>query len=492
MEGGNEMEQLSKVKWPQYVERPVKVLQFGEGNFLRAFVDWQIDELNNKTDFNGQVVVVQPRGQGKMARVNKQDGLFTLLLQGLKDGKAVEERQVVNAISHGIELVEDYDSYLQLAHEPSLRFVVSNTTEAGIVFDETDRLLDCPAKSFPAKLTAFLYERFLAFNSAANKGLVILPCELIEKNGEQLKMHVLNYAKHWQLSSDFSEWIETANTFCNTLVDRIVPGQPANATEVTQQLGYKDELLVAAEHYYFWAIEGPASLKEELPFTEAGLQTIFVDDLAPYRTRKVRILNGAHTAMTPVGYLYGLQTVSETIEHDVVGAFIKEMIFDEIVPVIEGNRAEIEAFADDVLARFKNPYIEHYLMSIAMNSISKFKTRNVPTLLTYYERNGTVPNKLAFSLAALFIFYRGQYEQETIALADDAAILACFNKEWACYTRTRESAQTLVTNLLRDELLWGVDLTQLEGLVSQVSDRLYDIERNGIKQALQAVVTMNK
>ena len=486
------MEQLSRVVWPHYVERPEKVLQFGEGNFLRAFVDWQIDELNKKTNFNGQVVVVQPRGKGKMERINKQDGLFTLLLQGVKDGQAVEERQVVNAISRGIDLFNDYASYLKLAHSPSLRFVISNTTEAGIVFDATDCLTHTPQKSFPAKLTAFLYERFTAFNGATDKGLVILPCELIEQNGERLKMYVLQYAKQWELTDAFTAWIELANTFCNTLVDRIVPGRPSEAEKVEHQLGYKDELLVAAEHYYFWAIQGPASLKKELPFEEIGLHTIFVEDLAPYRTRKVRILNGAHTAMTPIAYLYGLQTVSETIENPVIGEFIKDMIFEEIVPVVQGNRAEIEAFAEDVLERFKNPYIAHYLMSIAMNSISKFKTRNVPTLLEYYELNGLLPVRLTFSLAALLIFYRGQYGEEKIELADDEEIISRFTKQWERYDSTYESARMLVTNLLSDATLWGVDLTKIEVLVDVVSKMLYEIDRNGMQYALQATITLNK
>ena len=486
------MERLSKQTWSNYVDRPEKVLQFGEGNFLRAFVDWQIDELNNKTDFNGQVVVVQPRGQGKMARINNQDGLFTLLLQGLKDGKAVEERTVINSISRGIDLFEDFEGYLSFAHTPSLRFVISNTTEAGIVFDETDRLTDQPPKSFPAKLTAFLYERYVAFNGAEDKGLIVLPCELIEQNGTLLKNYVLMYAALWGLPEAFSIWIDSENHFYNTLVDRIVPGIPKEAEQIQQQLGYEDELLVSAEHYYFWAIEGPEQLKKELPVEEIGLNTIFVDDLTPYRTRKVRILNGAHTVMAPISYLYGIQTVKEAINHPVIGDFVYKTIFNEIVPLIGGEKNEIETFAQDVINRFKNPYIDHFLISITMNSISKFKTRVVPTLIEFYELTGKVPKNIVFSLAALIVFYKGKRGDEIIKLADDAHVIESFAAQWKLYDGSLISAQKLVETILSDENLWGINLTQLEGLLTIVSDALYEIEQSGMQQALHHLSHVSK
>ena len=486
------MERLSKQTWSNYVERPEKVLQFGEGNFLRAFVGWQIDELNKKTDFNGQVVVVQPRGQGKMARINNQDGLFTLLLQGLKDGQPVEERTVINSISRGIELFEDFNSYLDLAHTPSLRFVISNTTEAGIVFDENDQLMDQPPKSFPAKLTVFLYERYVAFNGAQDKGLILLPCELIEKNGELLKSYVLNYASLWQLPEQFSNWIESANYFCNTLVDRIVPGVPKEFEQIQQELGYEDELIVAAEHYYFWAIQGPDIVKEELPVAEIGLNTIFVDDLAPYRTRKVRILNGAHTVMAPLAYLYGIRTVKEAMNHPVVGDFINQTIFNEIVPLIDGDKNEIEIFAQDVIERFRNPYIEHFLISITMNSVSKFKTRVVPTLIEFYQSTGKFPINIAFSLAALIVFYKGKQGNETINLADDPHVLDHFAAQWNLFDGSIGSSQKLVETILSNENLWGMKLSEVEGLITFVSESLYQIEQNGMQQALHNVFQVTK
>lgn len=292
------MQRLNKTLCKGYIQYPEKVLQFGEGNFLRAFFDWQVDQLNQLTDFNGSVVAVQPRGSGKINILNEQDGLFTLFLQGIKDGKPVNEHTIVRSISRGIDLFSDYASFKQLAKTEELRFIISNTTEAGIKFDQRDRLEDMPQKTFRGKLTAFLYFRYKAFSGDAEKGCIMLPCELIEENGRRLKETVLQYAELWKLEKGFIHWIYYANIFCNTLVDRIVPGFPVDASEeLTASLGYEDRLLVVGEQYYLWVIEGPEQIQNELLFAEAGLNTIITGDLTPYRTKKVRILNGAHTAM---------------------------------------------------------------------------------------------------------------------------------------------------------------------------------------------------
>ncbi|MFL6555426.1 MAG: tagaturonate reductase, partial [Bacillus sp. (in: firmicutes)] len=310
------MEQLNKDLVKDFQTYPEKVLQFGEGNFLRAFVDWQIDVMNKKANFNGSVVVVQPRGFEKVEKLNEQDGLYTLYLQGMKEGKAVKEHTTITSISRGLNLFTQYDQYLALASNPDLRFIFSNTTEAGIAFDENDRLEDRPQKSFPGKLTAFLYQRYNAFQGDRDKGFIIIPCELIDQSGEKLKQIILKYAERWHLGEGFANWIEEGNTFCSSLVDRIVPGYPRDSIEeITEELGYKDNLVVVGEQYHQWVIEGPQSIREEFPAHLAGLNTLVVDDLTPYRTRKVCILNGAHTSMTPVSYLYGQDTVAEAVEH---------------------------------------------------------------------------------------------------------------------------------------------------------------------------------
>ncbi|MEH7179653.1 tagaturonate reductase [Neobacillus vireti] len=468
---------------------PEKVLQFGEGNFLRGFVDWQIDVMNKQGMFSGSVVVVQPRGQEKIERLNIQDGLFTLYLQGVKEGKAVQEHSIITSISRGINLYNEYDQYLELAKSPELRFIFSNTTEAGIAFDENDHLEDRPQKSFPGKLTAFLYERYIAYQGDKEKGFIIIPCELIERNGEKLKEIVLKYAEFWYLDDEFISWIHEGNTFCNSLVDRIVPGYPRDTIEeITQELGYKDNLLVAGEQYHLWVIEGPQSIREEFPAHLAGLNTLVVDDLTPYRTIKVRILNGAHTAMTPVSYLYGINTVAQAIEDEVTGQFVKELIYDEIIPTLDLPIEELHSFAEAVLDRFRNPFMQHFLLSISLNSMSKFKTRDLPSLLEYHKRKCEFPKKLVFSLAALISFYKGKRGEEQIQLADDQDVLELFNVQWSQYNGTIDSVKNIVSTVLAFEKVWEMDLNQVPGLTAAVTNDLFTIETKGMKKAVEAIL----
>jgi tagaturonate reductase len=487
--GGAFMEQLNKDLVKDFQTYPEKVLQFGEGNFLRAFVDWQIDVMNKKANFNGSVVVVQPRGFEKVEKLNEQDGLYTLYLQGMKEGKAVKEHTTITSISRGLNLFTQYDQYLALASNPDLRFIFSNTTEAGIAFDENDRLEDRPQKSFPGKLTAFLYQRYNAFQGDRDKGFIIIPCELIDQSGEKLKQIILKYAERWHLGEGFANWIEEGNTFCSSLVDRIVPGYPRDSIEeITEELGYKDNLVVVGEQYHQWVIEGPQSIREEFPAHLAGLNTLVVDDLTPYRTRKVCILNGAHTAMTPVSYLYGLDTVAEAVEHEVVGQFIKELIYDEIIPTLDQPMEELHSFADAVLDRFKNPFIQHFLLSISLNSMSKFKTRDLPTLLEYYSRKQELPKKLVFSLAALISFYKGKRGQEAIALSDDQDVLELYDQQWSQYDGTFENAKAIVTSVLGYEKVWEQNLNKIPGLTATISNNLYEIETVGMKKAVESLL----
>jgi tagaturonate reductase len=404
----------------------------------------------------------------------------------MKEGKAVKEHRLISSISRGINLHKQYDEYVKLASSPELRFIFSNTTEAGIAYDESDRFEDQPQKSFPGKLTAFLYHRFQAFNGDVTKGLIIIPCELIDRNGEKLKSIVLQYAALWNLGEKFVQWIHEGNTFCCSLVDRIVPGYPRDTIdEITEELGYKDELVVVGEQFHLWVIEGPTWIREEFPVHLAGLNTLIVDDMTPYRTRKVRILNGAHSAMTPVAYLYGLNTVAEAVEHPIVGPYVKELIYDEIIPTLDLPLEELNSFAADVIDRFKNPYIQHFLLSISLNSVSKFKTRDLPSLLEFIRRNKELPRKLVFSLAALISFYKGVRGEEVIKLADNQDVLDLFKSLWSQHNGTEESLKSIVSSVLGYEKVWEQDLNLIPGLTEMTADYLNTIETNGMEKALE-------
>ena len=480
---------LNKESYKEFKTYPEKVLQFGEGNFLRAFVDWQIDKMNDEADFNGSVVVVQPLENGLVDMLNDQDCLYTLYLQGVQNGQASKTHKVINSISRGINPYRDYNEYLKVAENPDLRFIVSNTTEAGIAFDENDTLNGGCQKSYPGKLTAFLYHRFNAFNGDDSKGFIIIPCELIDRNGEKLKEIVLKYAEVWNLGQDFIDWINNANTFCCSLVDRIVPGYPRDTIdEVREELGYDDNLVDVGEIFHLWVIEGPQSIKDELPIEKAGLNVKVVDDMTPYRTRKVRILNGPHTAMVPVAYLYGLETVGEAVDHEVIGRYVHDVIYDEIIETLDLPHEELVEFADAIIERFQNPYVKNYLMSIALNSLSKYKTRDLPSLTEYLKRKGTLPKKLVFSLASLIEFYKGKRGDEDIELADDEDILELFKELWEKYDGTKEGLNKIVTSVLAYEKNWGSNLNEIPNLADEVSRYLEIIEKVGMKEAIKEVI----
>jgi len=480
---------LNKELYKEFKTYPEKVLQFGEGNFLRAFVDWQIDKMNDEADFNGSVVVVQPLESGLVDMLNDQDCLYTLYLQGVQNGQASKTHKVINSISRGINPYRDYNEYLKVAENPELRFIVSNTTEAGIAFDENDTLNGGCQKSYPGKLTAFLYHRFNAFKGDDSKGFIIIPCELIDRNGEKLKEIVLKYAEIWNLGQDFVDWINNANTFCCSLVDRIVPGYPRDTIdEVRAELGYDDNLVDVGEIFHLWVIEGPQSIKDELPIEKAGLNVKVVDDMTPYRTRKVRILNGPHTAMVPVAYLYGLETVGESVDHEVIGKYVHDVIYDEIIETLDLPHEELVEFADAIIERFQNPYVKHYLMSIALNSLSKYKTRDLPSLTEYLKRKGVLPKKLVFSLASLIEFYKGKRGEEDIQLADDEDILELFKELWEKHDGTKEGLNKIVTSVLAYEKNWGSNLNEIPNLTDEVSRYLEIIEKVGMKDAIKEVL----
>ncbi|MGB5497633.1 MAG: tagaturonate reductase [Maribacter sp.] len=460
-----------------YTER---ILQFGEGNFLRAFADWMFQEMNEKANFDAGVVVVQPIDRGMVNVLNDQNGLYTVYLNGIKNGKAISEHQIIDCIQRGINPYTNCDAYLANAENPDLRFVVSNTTEAGIVYSPTDKLADTPQNSFPGKLTALLYKRFKHFEGAYDKGLIVMPCELIERNGDNLKKIILQFAEDWDLGEAFVQWVTEDNIFCNTLVDRIVPGYPKDKMDsITKELGYKDNLVVEGEQFHLWVIEGPKSLKEEFPARECGLNVVFTDNMEPYRTRKVRILNGAHTTLVPVGYLYGIDKVRESLEDPVVGSFLKDAIFEEICPTLDLSDEELKQFSSDVLDRFGNPYLEHTLMSISLNSISKYKTRVLPSVLEFINRKNSLPKRLMFALAALIAFYKGDRNGTHIALKDDQKVLDFFAGQWAS-----NDSCIVVKNVLSNTDFWGCDLMEIKGMQELVAINLENILNKGMNEAL--------
>ncbi|MDR2631469.1 MAG: tagaturonate reductase, partial [Spirochaetaceae bacterium] len=478
------------------VFRPEKVLQFGEGNFLRAFVDWQIDMVNEKTGFNGNVVVVQPLEQGMGNTINAQKGLYTTLLRGVQNGKALEEYRPIKSVSRCLNPYLQFDEYLRCAENPDLRFVISNTTEAGIAYNSEDRLSDKPPRSFPGKVTAFLFRRFEYFKGEPSKALVFIPCELIDKNGDKLKELVERYAGEWNLGEGFLAWLDSCD-FCNSLVDRIVPGYPGEeAAAICEKIGYEDKLLVTAEIFHLWVIESKKDHAAELPLTEAGLKVIWTKDMSFYRTRKVRILNGAHTSGVPAAYLYGLDTVEQCIKDSLICGMMKKAIFEEIIPSMEGNTGELIQYANEVLERFANPYIKHLLLSITLNSVAKFKTRVLPSLLGYFAKTGKLPPVLVFSLAALIAFYnggslsgralRGSRNGAAYTIQDDEEVLKRFATLYA-ETEGDEAARArrITRAVLGSADWWGENLLAYAGLEDAVSAYLAAIFSSGIKRVIE-------
>jgi len=493
--------QLDHIQEKDWVSAlPVKAIQFGEGNFLRGFVDWMIHRMNAQQLFNGRVTVIQPIEHGAGEVLNEQDGLYTLLIRGVHNGELVQERELVTSMHRVINPYQQYEAYLQTALNPRLRFVFSNTTEAGIVYSPQDRYEDVPPSTFPGKLTVWLHKRYEAFAGDPDKGVIVLPCELIDRNGDELRQIVLRLADEWKLGDAFIEWVTHHNFFLNTLVDRIVTGYPRDEIEeLTQQVGYEDRCFVAAELYHLWVIEGDARFAQELPLAQAGLNVVWTEDMAPYRTRKVRILNGAHTMTALAAYLYGVDTVKACMDDPTLRRYMEIGINEEIIPALDLPREELLGYASAVLDRFANPYNKHYLLSISLNSTSKFKTRVLPSIKEYAARHHKLPRVLTFALASLIAFYRGTEIQDNqligtradgseYRVSDDPHALELFREAWSTYERTYASALDLARKLLGYVELWGEDLNRIAGLPERVASDLHAIVTDGMPQAIQGVI----
>lgn len=471
-------------------ERPVKVLQFGEGNFLRGFVDYMIDIANEKGYFDGDIVLVKPIEFGTLDRLHKQECQYTVSLRGIVDGKAAVQNRIITSVTDAVAAHEEYGKYSEYAKLDSLRFIVSNTTEAGIVYDDTDRLEMEPPHSYPGKLTKFLYERYKHFNGAADKGLVMLPVELIDDNGIRLKECVMKLADLWKLEDGFKAWLNDACVFCSTLVDRIITGYPKDEEkELWEQFGYEDDLIVTGEPFALWVIESEKDISDELPLVKAGLPVIFTDNQKPYKQRKVRILNGAHTSFVLASYLAGNDYVLQSMEDKLVYDFMYHTVYDEVIPTLTLPEKELKEFAEAVVTRFNNPYVKHALLSIALNSVSKWRARCMPSFLGYVEKTGKLPEHLTFSLAALMAFYTGseirdkaligKRGEEEYKILDDEAVLRFFAEN-----STGDTAE-FVNAFLSNEEFFGQDLTKVEGLTAQVSAYLAEIRELGMRKAME-------
>ena len=475
-------------------DAPEKVLQFGEGNFLRAFVDYWFDVANETAGWNGKCVLVQPIPQGLAEPINSQEGLYTLYLRGRQNGEKVDAKRVISSVSRCLNPYQDegYAEMMALAVSDELEYVVSNTTEAGIVYDPACQLGDRPATSFPGKLTQVLFARW----KAGKKGLVILSCELIDNNGKELLRCVEQYAKQWNLAPEFLTWLEHECTFCSTLVDRIVPGRvkdPAQVAEMDAENGYTDALIDVGEIFGVWNIEGPAWLAEQLPFQKAGLNCPVVPDVTPYKKRKVRILNGAHTGFVLGAYLAGFDIVRDCMQDDTVRDFMNKMLHEEVIPTLPLDKKDLEDFARAVQDRFNNPFVDHELMSISLNSTSKWRARNMPSLLEYVETAGKLPTCLTMSFAAYVAFFSSDIQaltqQGLVCRRPKGNEYVCSDDRWVLefyYEHKNDSAEELIHAVMTNQRMWGQDLTAIPGFEQAAAEGLNLIRTQGAKAAYAA------
>lgn len=473
-----------------------RIIQFGEGNFLRGFADWMVNRMNERTDFDASVVIVKPRPARHVSALSSGESdivamlrahqcRYQVNLQGLESGKTIDTTEDIGCVNRIVNPYEEFPAFLSLASQPSLRFCISNTTEAGIAFDPSCRLDDTPPTSFPAKLTQFLWYRFCAFRGNREKGLILMPCELIARNGERLHECVMQYVNLWweafgAEAEGFRMWIDEACSFCVTLVDRIVTGS--------------EGLVVKAEPYHLWVIEPPRNLpierlEREFPAARAGLNVVMTHDESPYHERKVTLLNGPHTVLSPVAFLVGIDIVREACQHEVVGEYVRRVMYDELLSTLSLPEEELRGFADDVLERFQNPFVHHQLTSIMLNSFPKFKTRDLPGLKTYFQRCGTLPRGLVLGLAAICVYYRGGQRADGVPVQpnDDPHIIELLSRLW----QTGDASRVAEGVLASDILIWNEhgDLNTIPGLSSLLAEDIQGILDYGMVEILKKFLT---
>lgn len=489
------MKALNKQTAPKS-QAPERIIQFGEGNFLRCFVDWIIYNMNQKTDFNSSVVVVQPIEKGMVEWLNGQDCMYHVNLQGRLNGEVVNSITRVDSISRALNPYTQNQAFMALADQPDIRFVISNTTEAGIAFDDTCKLNDAPASSYPGKLTQLLYRRYKTFDGAADKGLILMPCELIFLNGHHLKDCIYKYIELWKedFGTDyegFKSWFTNYCYVCATLVDRIVPGFPRKEIkQIQERICYEDNLVVQGEAFHLWVIEKPENmsveeLKSEFPAEKAGLNVLITESEKPYHERKVTLLNGPHTVLSPVAYLSGINIVRDACNDPVVGKYIHKVQFDELMQTLNLPMNELQKFASDVLERFNNPYVDHQVTSIMLNSFPKYETRDLPGLKTYLERKGELPQGLVFGLAAIITYYKGGKRSDgaDITPNDAAEIVQLLKDLWAT-----NDTQKVAEGVLAAEMIWHEDLNKIPGLTQLVKEDLDKIQSMGMLEAVKTIL----
>jgi tagaturonate reductase len=489
------MKVLNKRTAPKSVA-PERIIQFGEGNFLRCFVDWIVYRMNRKTDFNSSVVVVQPIEKGMVDWLNGQDCLYHVNLQGRLNGEVVNSLTRIDCISRALNPYTQNQAFMALADQPEVRFVISNTTEAGIAFDSSCKLLDAPASSYPGKLTQLLYRRFQTFKGDKTKGLIIMPCELIFLNGHHLKECIYKYIELWKDDfgkdySKFKEWFTKYCYVCATLVDRIVPGFPRkDITKIQKQICYEDNLVVQGEAFHLWVIEKPenmsiAALKKEFPAEKAGLNVLIAPSEKPYHERKVTLLNGPHTVLSPVAYLSGINIVRDACNHPVVGKYIHKVQFEELMQTLNLPMDELQKFAADVLERFNNPYVDHQVTSIMLNSFPKYETRDLPGVKTYLERKGELPKGLVFGLAAIITYYKGgnRFDGAEIVPNDAPEIMQLLKDLWAT-----DDTQRVAEGVLAAEFIWHENLNNIPGMTQLVKEYLDKIQAEGMLNAVKSIL----
>lgn len=489
------MKKINEAVTKTYGNYPERILQFGEGNFLRAFTDWMIDKANRDGVYEGSIVLCQPIAPGLANLINEQDGIYTLAMRGIENGCATEKIEQITSVSRCINPYENYEALMEIARSADLKVIISNTTEAGISYKSGCSINDAPPAAFPAKITAFLYERYKAFNGAEDKGLLFLPVELIDNNGTELKRIVLQYANEWNLEAEFISWIETANKFTNTLVDRIVTGYPKDELSYFEEkLGYKDNIIVTSELFNLWVIEGKEEWSSILPIHKTDANVIWTSDAKPYKKRKVRILNGAHTSTVLAAYLAGHDIVLDFMNDEVVKTFLDKVIYEEVIPTLDLPKDELESFAAAVSDRFANPYIKHKLLDISLNSCSKFNARCMPSLLGYVEATGNLPKYLTFALASFIKFYNITKTEDVYVgtrkdgtsynVNDDAEVLEFFAKVWA-----EKDAAVIAKAVLSNTNFWsGKDLTTVDGLAEAVASYLKAMETNDIRDLMKELI----
>lgn len=491
------MDNINKTITKKNGKYPEKILQFGAGNFLRGFADWMIDEANDRGDYQGSIVLCEPVScSDKLEKLFvEQDGVYTVVMRGIEDNKAIEMEKVITSVSRCINTYDHYDQLMEIARSSDLEVVISNTTEAGIVYKAGDQITDRPASSFPAKVCALLYERFTAFKGDMQRGLLFLPVELIDHNGSELKRIILQYANEWELGDEFITWINEANKFADTLVDRIVPGYPGDQIQYFQEkLGYEDNLLVTTELFNLWVIQGKKEWADILPIHKGAANVLWTEDVTPYKMRKVRILNGGHTATVLAAYLAGHNLVLDFMQDELFDRYLKQLMFDEVIPTIDLPEEELTAFTNAVFDRFSNPYVKHKLLDISLNSCSKFYARCVPSILAYYDQKKCLPKILTFALAAFIQFYKGEQtpdgyvgvrsDKTVYQIKDDAQVLDFFEAVWKL-----EDTTQIAHKVLTNEALWGgTDLSQVAGLEETVAGYLSDMQSKPIAAIIKELL----